>query len=168
MKIKFALLFLIVIFCAYPCFAGTGYPDKTASIIDTTSFNDPFVLDDKGIPSLNNERKLILCISDIHLGADDSYTETKKNREPLVKFLEQVRTAPNIRELVIGGDLIDVWFVPSATEPTPEVFRMPVGWLLVPEPWIAARSISVAIMPARSRRTSISISGDACNNILRL
>jgi len=116
MKIKFALLFLIVIFCAYPCFAGTGYPDKTASIIDTTSFNDPFVLDDKGIPSLNNERKLILCISDIHLGADDSYTETKKNREPLVKFLEQVRTAPNIKELVIAGDMIDLWFVPSATE----------------------------------------------------
>lgn len=117
MKIKFALLFLIVIFYAYPCFAAeTIYPDNTTSIIDTTSLNDPFTLNVKGIQSLNNERKLIVCISDLHLGADDSYTETKKNREPLVKFLDQIRHAPNIKELVIIGDLVDLWFVPSETE----------------------------------------------------
>jgi UDP-2,3-diacylglucosamine pyrophosphatase LpxH len=116
MKIKFAMLFLMVIFYAYPCFAGTSYADKTTSIPDTTSFNDPFTLDVKGIPSLNNERKLIVCISDLHLGADDSYTETKKNREPLVKFLDQIRLAPNIKELVIIGDLVDLWFVPSEAE----------------------------------------------------
>lgn len=117
MKIKFAMLFLIVMFYAYPCFAaGTSYPDKTTSILDTTSLNDPFTLDLKGIPSLNNERKLIVCISDLHLGADDSYTETKKNREPLVRFLDQIRLAPNIKELVIIGDLVDLWFVPSEAD----------------------------------------------------
>ena len=117
MKIKFAMLFLIGMFYAYPCFAaGISYPDKTTSILDTTSLNDPFTLDIKGIPSLNNERKLIVCISDLHLGADDSYTETKKNREPLVKFLNQIRLAPNIKELVIIGDLVDLWFVPSEAD----------------------------------------------------
>lgn len=117
MKKKFVLLFLMVIFSASRCFAGASHPDATTTTgPGMTSLKDPFTLDSKGISELNNERKLIVCISDLHLGADDSYTETKKNREPLVKFLNQVRLAPNIKELVIGGDLVDLWFVPSEAE----------------------------------------------------
>lgn len=127
MKKISVLLFLIIIFSAFPCFAGYvpayGAPvttDKTCTSTtaakDTTPIKDGFTLDSKGIPELNNERKLIVCISDLHLGAEDSYTETKKNREPLVKFLDQIRLAPNIKELVIIGDLVDLWFVPSDTE----------------------------------------------------
>ncbi len=127
MKKISVLLFLIIIFSASPCFAGYvpayGAPvttDKTCTSTtaakDTTPIKDGFTLDSKGIPELNNERKLIVCISDLHLGAEDSYTETKKNREPLVKFLDQIRLAPNIKELVIIGDLVDLWFVPSDTE----------------------------------------------------
>jgi len=71
-----------------------------------------FNLDSKGIHDLSNQRTLILCISDLHLGANDSYAEINRNREALVKFLYQVRTSPNIKELVIAGDLIDEWFVP--------------------------------------------------------
>ena len=46
------------------------------------------------------------------MGADDSYSETIKDRDALVNFLDHVRISPNIKELVIAGDLIDEWFVP--------------------------------------------------------
>ena len=36
-------------------------------------------------------------------------------------------------------------FVPNATEPMPEPFRMPVGWLLEPEPFSSVVSIATAI-----------------------
>jgi len=64
----------------------------------------------KAIP---NPRNQIVCISDIHLGIDDSYAECKNIRESLVKFLEHVRVNPDIKELVIAGDLLDEWFIPA-------------------------------------------------------
>ena len=47
-----------------------------------------FNLDAEGILDLNNERTLIVCISDLHLGANDSYSEITKNRDALVRFLK--------------------------------------------------------------------------------
>nr|HPO63778.1 metallophosphoesterase [Candidatus Kapabacteria bacterium] len=60
-----------------------------------------------------SERNMIVVISDIHLGADLSYAECNTNRAVLVKLLEKVRVAPNVKELVIAGDMIDEWFVPA-------------------------------------------------------
>jgi UDP-2,3-diacylglucosamine pyrophosphatase LpxH len=80
--------------------------------INYFAVNYSFNLDSEGISDLNNERSLIICISDIHLGANDSYSEITRNREALVKFLNQVRVSPNVKELVIAGDLIDEWFIP--------------------------------------------------------
>ncbi len=71
-----------------------------------------FNLDSSGILDLNKKRTLIVCISDIHLGANDSYAEINGNRDVLVNFLNHVRISPNVKELVIAGDLIDEWFVP--------------------------------------------------------
>jgi UDP-2,3-diacylglucosamine pyrophosphatase LpxH len=71
-----------------------------------------FNLDKDGIPDLNNKRSLVVCISDIHLGANDTYSEITRNREALVNFLNQVRDSPNVKELIIAGDLIDEWFIP--------------------------------------------------------
>jgi UDP-2,3-diacylglucosamine pyrophosphatase LpxH len=71
-----------------------------------------FNLESNGIADLNGKRSVVICISDIHLGANDTYAEITKNRESLVKFLNQIRICPNIKELVIIGDLIDEWFVP--------------------------------------------------------
>jgi UDP-2,3-diacylglucosamine pyrophosphatase LpxH len=71
-----------------------------------------FNLDSEGINNLNNKRSLVICISDIHLGANDSYSEITRNREALVNFLNHVRVSPNVKELVIAGDLIDEWFIP--------------------------------------------------------
>jgi len=71
-----------------------------------------FNLDSEGILDLNNKRTMIVCISDMHLGANDIYAEINKNRDSLIDFLNHIRISPNVRELVIAGDLIDEWFVP--------------------------------------------------------
>jgi UDP-2,3-diacylglucosamine pyrophosphatase LpxH len=68
--------------------------------------------DVKSIEVVEGERSWIVCISDLHLGADDTYSELTKNRDALIDFLNWVRFSPNIKELVIAGDLLDEWFVP--------------------------------------------------------
>ncbi len=75
-----------------------------------------FTLDEGGIPALGGERSVVVVISDIHLGMDDRYAETQKNRAPLIDFLQKLRRAPNIKELVIAGDLVDEWFIPAGTD----------------------------------------------------
>ncbi len=65
---------------------------------------------------LNNgssERNLIIVISDLHMGADLSYAELKNNLNLLETFLHNVKSSPNVKELVIAGDLLDEWFVPA-------------------------------------------------------
>ncbi|MFO7446073.1 MAG: metallophosphoesterase [Ignavibacteriaceae bacterium] len=61
----------------------------------------------------SSERNIVVAISDIHLGADLSYAEIKNNLPYLVTFLEKVRVSPNVKELVLAGDIIDEWFVPA-------------------------------------------------------
>lgn len=58
-------------------------------------------------------RNMIVVISDIHLGADTTYAECKKNLGPLEHLLNQIRVSENVKELVIAGDLLDEWFVPA-------------------------------------------------------
>lgn len=60
----------------------------------------------------NNTRSQIVVISDLHLGVNDAFTECKKNRQALVDFLNQIKNSPNVKELVIAGDLFDGWFLP--------------------------------------------------------
>lgn len=63
-----------------------------------------------------NVRNLVVVISDIHLGADENYEETRANRAVLANFLEQVKASPNVKELVIAGDFFDEWFVPDTID----------------------------------------------------
>jgi hypothetical protein len=65
-----------------------------------------------GNPDLNNARSQIVIISDLHMGLDDSFSEFSQNRPALVEFLNQIRNSPNVKELVIAGDLVDEWFLP--------------------------------------------------------
>ena len=74
-----------------------------------TSSIDPFAND-------SNKRDLVVVISDLHLGADLAYAEFNDNRKPLESFLEKVRVSSSIKELVIGGDLVDEWFVPATVD----------------------------------------------------
>ncbi|MFA7361111.1 MAG: metallophosphoesterase family protein [Candidatus Kapaibacterium sp.] len=61
------------------------------------------------------ERNMIVIMSDMHLGADLSYAECKNNLPALEKLIKQIKVSPNVKELVIGGDLVDEWFVPATT-----------------------------------------------------
>jgi len=84
-----------------------------------TAFNksNPFGTSDPGINPFSNggsERNMIVVISDMHMGADIAYTQCKNNRGPLVKLLQQMKAAPNVKEIVIAGDLIDEWWVPDS------------------------------------------------------
>ncbi len=63
-----------------------------------------------------NERNMVVVISDLHLGADLAYTECKNNLGPLEKLLKQIKAAPNVKELVIAGDMFDEWFVPATVD----------------------------------------------------
>ena len=56
---------------------------------------------------------MLVVMSDIHLGADSSYAEIKANLIPLQNILQQIKTSPNIKELVLNGDIFDEWFVPA-------------------------------------------------------
>ncbi|MDZ7739308.1 MAG: metallophosphoesterase [Bacteroidales bacterium] len=64
-----------------------------------------------------NERNMIVVISDFHLGADLAYTECKDNLKALENLLLKVKASPNVKELVINGDLLDEWFVPATINP---------------------------------------------------
>jgi UDP-2,3-diacylglucosamine pyrophosphatase LpxH len=71
---------------------------------------------DEGIKPFSNgenKRNMIVIISDIHLGANLDYAECKNNLGSLEKLLNQIKAAPNVKELVIAGDLLDEWFVPA-------------------------------------------------------
>ncbi len=63
-----------------------------------------------------HDTQRIVIISDLHLGVDDSFSETVKNKALLVDFLERL-VVSNIDELVIAGDLLDEWFVPLSYPP---------------------------------------------------
>ncbi|GAB1444261.1 hypothetical protein MASR2M39_31110 [Ignavibacteriales bacterium] len=70
-----------------------------------------------GDPTLNLLRTQIVVISDIHLGMDNSFSEINANRAALVSFLTKIKNSPNVKELVIAGDMIDQWFVPMEYQP---------------------------------------------------
>jgi UDP-2,3-diacylglucosamine pyrophosphatase LpxH len=65
---------------------------------------------------LDTTRTITVVISDLHLGdqrsINDGYGWTIKNRAKLVSFLQMLRQQPNVKELVIAGDLFDEWVAP--------------------------------------------------------
>ena len=69
-----------------------------------------------GIDPFSNggdEKNMIVIISDMHMGADTSYSECVDNRATLIKMLKQIQASKNVNEIVIAGDLVDEWFVPA-------------------------------------------------------
>lgn len=60
-----------------------------------------------------NERNMIVVISDLHLGADLAYAECNNNLKYLEKMLYKIKASPDVKELVIAGDLLDEWYVPA-------------------------------------------------------
>ena len=72
------------------------------------------------IPELGNDRLMIIIISDIHMGdlrsKTGGYGWFNDNSPKLESFLNFVRQMPNVRELVINGDLFDEWVVPMDSD----------------------------------------------------
>jgi UDP-2,3-diacylglucosamine pyrophosphatase LpxH len=92
-----------------------SYDDTNkASLIGYFAVNYSFDLEN-GIVALKG-RKLVVCISDIHLGMDDAYAECKENRPHLENFLTKIQSNHNVEELVIAGDFIDEWFIPATVD----------------------------------------------------
>lgn len=63
--------------------------------------------------SSNTQREKIVVISDLHLGNDLSYSENVKHLNRLVNFLNEVRSSNTVKELVLGGDIFDEWYIPT-------------------------------------------------------
>jgi UDP-2,3-diacylglucosamine pyrophosphatase LpxH len=77
--------------------------------------SDP-IAPDAGIDPFSDGGNMMVVISDIHLGADLAYAECKENLGALARLLGQIRVSPNVKELVIAGDLLDEWFVPATVD----------------------------------------------------
>ena len=64
----------------------------------------------------NEVRNKIVVISDLHLGNDLSYSECVTHLPRLTEFLTEIRESKTVKELVIAGDMLDEWYVPSRTD----------------------------------------------------
>ncbi len=66
--------------------------------------------------ALADNRTITIVISDVHLGdqrsIDKKYGWFNKHSATLVNFLNQLRQRPDVKELVIAGDLFDEWVAP--------------------------------------------------------
>lgn len=80
---------------------------------DVPSGPNPF---DNLRESSNIERDKIVVISDLHIGNDISYSETVKHMPRLIEFLNEVRSSATVKELVIGGDMFDEWYIPAKAD----------------------------------------------------
>jgi UDP-2,3-diacylglucosamine pyrophosphatase LpxH len=80
---------------------------------DDLTTNNAF---DQTTESTGLVRNKIVVISDLHLGADLSYSENVQHLPRLVQFLTEIRESETIKELVIAGDMLDEWYVPSRND----------------------------------------------------
>ena len=102
MKVLYILL-SVVLLCLVAFFIRSKLVTKKTTSVEPFTKN-------------SNSRDLVVVISDLHMGADLSYAEFNKNSKTLESFLGKVRVSPNIKELVIAGDLVDEWFVPATVD----------------------------------------------------
>lgn len=69
-------------------------------------------------PASNAKRTKIAVISDLHLNqqlaADEGYGLFTENGTLLTQFLANIKSSAEIKELIILGDLMDMWVVPMA------------------------------------------------------
>ncbi len=71
--------------------------------------------------SSKDTRNAIVCISDVHMGDqranEGQYSWFGKNKAALEDFLDSVNNNPEVKQLVIMGDLFDEWVVPYSVFP---------------------------------------------------
>jgi len=86
---------------------------SVSSCSSSKSTNSPF---DSIEESNKSTRDKIVIISDLHLGNDLSYSENVKHLGRLTEFLKEIRSSETVKELVIGGDMLDEWYIPTRTD----------------------------------------------------
>ena len=94
--------------------SGVTLPSLTTIELRTTARH--LILDND-----TAQRNSIVCISDIHMGDERSaalgYCWFSKNAVALDSLLNVVLTCPQVKQLVILGDLFDEWVVPYRLSP---------------------------------------------------
>ena len=105
-KFNFMLMMLASVFTMGSCSSNNDDPVST----------NPF---DNITENSNKERDKIVIISDLHLGNDLTYSENVKHLKRLEEFLGEVRSSGTIKELVIGGDMFDEWYIPTRLDSYP-------------------------------------------------
>ncbi len=101
---KTAYLFLLIASAFMIVSCNSNDDDIVANPFDSTDENS------------SNERNKIVVISDLHLGNDLSYSENVKHLNRLEQFLNEVRSSTTIKELVLGGDILDEWYIPTRVD----------------------------------------------------
>lgn len=105
MKKNYFLLLMFAFFSLVSC----NEPKPEDPVVATNPFDTISV-------SSNNERDKIVIISDLHLGNDLSYSENVKHLARLQEFLNEVRASATIKELILNGDILDEWYIPTRLE----------------------------------------------------
>ncbi len=103
--------YTIVVTSEVESISGAYMPNGTSLVMTTTS-RQPFGMSE----SEEIKRSKIVVISDLHMneerGHKDGYSLFTQNGQLLEDFLEYVRKSDHIKELVILGDLLDMWAIP--------------------------------------------------------
>jgi UDP-2,3-diacylglucosamine pyrophosphatase LpxH len=106
--------YLVTIKTGLKSVSGTTLSSETAIEIRTTA--RPL-----GVGNDTTRRNSIVCISDIHMGdqraATVGYGWFRKNSTALESLLDLVVTSPQVKQLVILGDLFDGWVIPYRISP---------------------------------------------------
>lgn len=90
----------VLLFSVVSC-QKENIPNSATNPFDVLSDNSEFT------------RNKIVIISDLHFGADLTYSECVHHLPRLLEFLTEIRDSKTIKELVIAGDMLDEWYVPS-------------------------------------------------------
>jgi len=93
--------------------SGNALPAPVSLGVSTTS-QHPFEATESG----EVQRSKIVVISDLHMneqrGFDDGYSLFTENGKLLEDFLEHIKASDQIKELVMLGDMMDMWVIPMA------------------------------------------------------
>lgn len=100
MKIK--TIPLLSLFCTLACLTACG----TAGVTGSGRTVSPLW------KVSGSARSKTIVLSDIHLGADDTFSEDVSNKPLLIEFLRRMEKTADIKEVVIAGDFLDEWYLP--------------------------------------------------------
>ena len=120
-ELKDGWKYILTISTSLKSTSGESLEQNETFELRTTSKHITSSLDDKETNGDREQRTLIACISDVHMGdpraVENHYSWFGKNADALVNFLEFIYRNDDVKEVVILGDLFDEWMVPYTVSP---------------------------------------------------